>query len=79
MASAGKSIAAAAPPPDKLKKSSYGGDDEVSESSEEDEDKAAAAGIMEGFLSTLGLKGVDAEAACEALEEYLDARGYSRR
>jgi hypothetical protein len=38
------------------------------------DDKAAQVSAMQSFLSALGLKGVDAEQACEALDVYLDSR-----
>ena len=70
----GKEIAARVPAPDKLSVGYAPDGDEAPGESEADESKAAKVSLMQEFLDVLGLKGVDAEAACDALEAYIDSR-----
>lgn len=73
------SIIAAVPPPDKLGRGapaadSDGDTDAPGSEYEGDEDKAAQVSMMQEFLDALGVKGGNAEEACEALDRYLDSR-----
>lgn len=72
----GKEIASRVPGPDKLGKGygAAGADESEGDSEAVDEAKAAKVSSMQSFLDVLGLKGVDAESACDALEDYLDSR-----
>jgi hypothetical protein len=73
----GKEIASRVPGPDKLGKGygdAGGADESEGDSEAADEAKAAKVSSMQSFLDVLGIKGVDAEAACDALEDYLDSR-----
>lgn len=70
----GKEIASRVPGPDKLGAGYGGGDEAEGDTEAADEAKAAKVSSMQVFLDALGLKGVDAEAACDALEDYLDSR-----
>lgn len=72
-----KDIVDRVPAPDKFPGGSRGSDEDDAaepEGEAEDEAKAARVSQMQEFLDILGLKGVDAEAACEALDQYFDIR-----
>ncbi len=77
----GKDIADRVPAPDKI--GSYkSGDpaddgDEMPGETEGDEDKAARTSAMQEVLDAMGVKG-DAEAACDAMDRYLDIAGYRK-
>jgi hypothetical protein len=79
----GKDIASKVPPPNKLKGMSKGTDEadlpDESDPNDEAEDKAASVSMMQDVLDALGVKGGDAEAACNALDAYLESAGFVKR